>query len=68
MSAILKNSDGSEAFEVETDLTFVALVGIKDPLRIEVPGVTRDCYRAGIDVRLVTGDSANAQTFATTTC
>jgi len=59
MSATLKNSDGSKAFEVETDLTFVALVGIEDPLRIEVPGAIRDCYRAGIDVRLVTGDSAN---------
>jgi len=53
------NSDGTNAFEAETDLTFVGLVGIEDPLRREVPGAIRDCYRAGIDVRLVTGDSPN---------
>lgn len=55
----VKNSDGSNAFTVETELTFVALVGIEDPLRPEVPGAIRDCYQAGIDVRLVTGDSPN---------
>eukprot|EP00581_Thalassiosira_minuscula_P007824 CAMPEP_0183703132 /NCGR_PEP_ID=MMETSP0737-20130205/988_1 /TAXON_ID=385413 /ORGANISM="Thalassiosira miniscula, Strain CCMP1093" /LENGTH=1169 /DNA_ID=CAMNT_0025929841 /DNA_START=195 /DNA_END=3701 /DNA_ORIENTATION=- len=53
------NADGSEAFEVETDLTFVSLVGIEDPLRPEVPGAIEKCYEAGIDVRLVTGDSPN---------
>jgi len=53
------NSDGTKAFDAETALTFVALVGIEDPLRLEVPGAIRDCYQAGIDVRLVTGDSPN---------
>ncbi|KAL7540993.1 hypothetical protein ACHAXR_010547 [Thalassiosira sp. AJA248-18] len=53
------NADGTEALEVETDLTFVALVGIEDPLRPEVPGAIEKCYDAGIDVRLVTGDSPN---------
>jgi len=53
------NVDGSEAFEIETDLSFVALVGIEDPLRPEVPGAIEKCYDAGIDVRLVTGDSPN---------
>jgi len=53
------NSDGTNAYDAETNLIFVALVGIEDPLRKEVPGAIRDCYRAGIDVRLVTGDSPN---------
>ncbi|KAL7544036.1 hypothetical protein ACHAWF_007509 [Thalassiosira exigua] len=53
------NADGSEAYEVETDLTFVALVGIEDPLRPEVPAAIEKCYHAGIDVRMVTGDSPN---------
>ena len=53
------NADGSEALEVETELTFVSLVGIEDPLRPEVPGAIILCYEAGIDVRLVTGDSPN---------
>lgn len=53
------NSDGSVALNVETDLVFVALVGIEDPLRPEVQGAITKCYQAGIDVRLVTGDSPN---------
>lgn len=58
-SANIFNSDGTEALEVETQLTFVALVGIEDPLRPEVQGAIKQCYEAGIDVRLVTGDSPN---------
>jgi len=58
-STTVKNSDGSKAFEVETELIFCALVGIEDPLRSEVPGAIGCCYEAGIDVRLVTGDSPN---------
>jgi Ca2+ transporting ATPase len=53
------NSDGTEALEVETELVFLALVGIEDPLRPEVPDAIAKCYQAGIDVRLVTGDSPN---------
>ena len=53
------NADGSEANEVETNLTFVALVGIEDPLRPEVPEAIEKCYEAGIDVRMVTGDAPN---------
>lgn len=55
----VKNADGTDAFLCETDLTFVALVGIEDPLRPEVPDAIQMCYEAGIDVRLVTGDSPN---------
>jgi len=59
LSTGVKNSDGSEAFEAETDLVAVALVGIEDPLRPEVPDAIAKCYTAGIDVRLVTGDNPN---------
>jgi len=58
-SQSVKNSDGTEAFLSETDMVFVALLGIEDPLRPEVPEAIRRCYEAGIDVRLVTGDSPN---------
>jgi len=58
-TSVIKNSDGTEAFVVETDLVFCALVGIEDPLRPEVPDAIKKCYEAGIDVRLVTGDSPN---------
>lgn len=59
LSTSVKNSDGSEAYEAETDLVAVGLVGIEDPIREEVPDAIAKCYTAGIDVRLVTGDNPN---------
>lgn len=41
----------------EFDLICIALVGIKDPVRKEVPAAVAQCQRAGIVVRMVTGDS-----------
>ena len=35
----------------------VAVVGIQDPIRPEVPGAIAKCQRAGITVRMVTGDN-----------
>jgi Ca2+-transporting ATPase len=37
-------------------LVFLGLAGMQDPLRPEVPAAIRDCYRAGIEVAMVTGD------------
>jgi Ca2+ transporting ATPase len=59
ISPTVKNPDGSDAFEAETNMTAVALVGIEDPLRPEVPLAIEKCYGAGIDVRMVTGDNPN---------
>src|SRR6516165_10232044 len=39
-----------------TDLTFVSLVGIKDPLRTEAKDAVHVALAAGIDVRMITGD------------
>jgi Ca2+-transporting ATPase len=39
-----------------TDLVFVALVGIIDPLRAEARDAVRTALDAGIDVRMITGD------------
>lgn len=58
-SGTVTNADGTPAFVCETDMVFAALVGIEDPLRPEVPDAILRCYEAGIDVRLVTGDSPN---------
>jgi len=38
--------------------TLLAIVAISDPLRKEVPAAIRQCERAGIDVKIVTGDTA----------
>lgn len=43
--------------DLEKDLTCVAIVGIEDPVRTEVPDAIRDCKKAGIVVRMVTGDN-----------
>jgi Ca2+-transporting ATPase len=39
-------------------LGFVGMVGIIDPLRAEAKGAVRTALRAGIDVRMITGDHA----------
>ena len=39
-----------------TDLVFVALVGIMDPLRVEARDAVHVALDAGIDVRMITGD------------
>lgn len=45
--------------ETLKDLTCIAIVGIEDPVRPEVPGAIRKCQNAGIVVRMVTGDNIN---------
>ena len=44
--------------EIEKSVfTLLAVFGIKDPVRPEVPGAVKRCQEAGITVRMVTGDS-----------
>uniref|UniRef100_A0A3P8S5V3 Calcium-transporting ATPase n=1 Tax=Amphiprion percula TaxID=161767 RepID=A0A3P8S5V3_AMPPE len=42
-----------------SDLTAICVVGIEDPVRPEVPDAIQKCQRAGITVRMVTGDNIN---------
>ena len=46
-----------EAETLERDLTLVAVVGLSDPLRPEVSSAIAQCQRAGITVRMLTGES-----------
>lgn len=48
---------GDDAADFEKDLVLDAIVGIKDPLRPDVPDAVRKCQEAGIFVRMVTGDN-----------
>lgn len=52
------DKDERGVFNVEkSDLTMIALLGIKDILRKEVPGAISKCKTAGVRVRMVTGDN-----------
>ncbi|KAK0724204.1 hypothetical protein B0H67DRAFT_101167 [Lasiosphaeris hirsuta] len=43
--------------KVHKDMTLVAIYGIQDPLRDTVKDAIKDCQRAGVFVRMVTGDN-----------
>ncbi|VUC34914.1 unnamed protein product [Clonostachys rosea] len=57
----LRRAEGSQteiAFEELFDsLTFISVVGIQDPLREGVLDAVRQCQKAGVTVRMVTGDN-----------
>lgn len=40
-----------------TDLTYLGIVAISDPVRADVPAAVQTCLDAGIDVKIVTGDT-----------
>ncbi|EGG16179.1 P-type ATPase [Cavenderia fasciculata] len=57
-----KDVKGDAAKFKEEDLykdgfTFLALVGIKDPVRPEVPAAVLKCQHAGIKIKMLTGDN-----------
>ncbi|EEK16263.1 calcium-translocating P-type ATPase, PMCA-type [Porphyromonas uenonis 60-3] len=39
-------------------LCFIGVVAIADPVRVEVPAAVQECVHAGIDVKVVTGDTS----------
>jgi Ca2+-transporting ATPase len=41
----------------DADLTFIGIVAISDPVRTDVPAAVQSCLQAGIDVKIVTGDT-----------
>ncbi len=44
------------------DLTFLGVVAISDPIRADVPAAVAKCQSAGIDVKIVTGDTPGTAT------
>lgn len=54
--------------EIFTGLICIAVVGIEDPVRPEVPDAINKCKRAGITVRMVTGDNVNTARAIATKC
>ena len=54
--------------DVFQDMTWIGVVGIMDPLRQGVVKAVRDCQRAGVTVRMVTGDNLNTARAIATEC
>ncbi|XP_051854545.1 plasma membrane calcium-transporting ATPase 4 isoform X1 [Antechinus flavipes] len=54
--------------DILAQLTCIAVVGIEDPVRPEVPAAIYKCKRAGITVRMVTGDNINTARAIATKC
>uniref|UniRef100_A0A4W4HAU4 Calcium-transporting ATPase n=1 Tax=Electrophorus electricus TaxID=8005 RepID=A0A4W4HAU4_ELEEL len=54
--------------DILTGLTCICVVGIEDPVRPEVPDAIKKCQRAGITVRMVTGDNINTARAIATKC
>lgn len=48
--------------KLEKDLVILGLAGIKDPLKDSVPEAVLNCKKAGIIVRMVTGDNTETAT------
>ncbi|KAK0399874.1 hypothetical protein QR680_003254 [Steinernema hermaphroditum] len=51
--------DWDDEHEISSKLTGIAICGIQDPVRPEVPDAILRCKKAGITVRMVTGDNIN---------
>ena len=54
--------------KIISNLTSICIVGIEDPVRPEVPDAIKQCQRAGITVRMVTGDNINTARAIATKC
>ena len=61
LALLYKTAEKPESFEdfaePEEGFTLLAICGIKDPVRKDVPGAVRACQEAGIFVRMLTGDN-----------
>ncbi|XP_073732122.1 plasma membrane calcium-transporting ATPase 4 isoform X3 [Misgurnus anguillicaudatus] len=60
--------DWENEADILNDLTCICVVGIEDPVRPEVPEAISKCQRAGITVRMVTGDNINTARAIATKC
>jgi len=62
------NFDTMGEDNVIANMTCFCIVGIEDPVRDEVPAAIKQCQRAGITVRMVTGDNINTARAIATKC
>lgn len=54
--------DDCTALVAADDLNFLGIVAISDPIRPDVPAAVAQCQSAGIDIKIVTGDTPGTAT------
>lgn len=60
--------DSAEFDNIFCDMTWLGVMGIQDPLRLEVPAAIQRCHVAGVQVKMVTGDNINTATAIAESC
>lgn len=60
--------DWEDEEKIRIGMTAIAIMGIQDPVRPEVPAAIEKCQKAGITVRMVTGDNINTARSIATAC
>ncbi|CAI5448419.1 unnamed protein product [Caenorhabditis angaria] len=60
--------DWEDEEKIREGMTVIAVMGIQDPVRPEVPAAIAKCQNAGITVRMVTGDNINTARSIATQC
>ena len=66
--AEFRGEEGPLQENIERDMVFVGIVGIQDPLRKEVPAAVKVAHKAGVIVRMVTGDNVETATAIAKNC
>ncbi len=59
MRAVPLSKETLEISDLEQDMVFVGLIGIVDPPRPEAITAIHECHKAGIRVKMITGDHAD---------
>lgn len=49
--------ENEDVENIAKNLIIIGMVGIKDPLRDEIPAAVKQCNEAGVTVRMITGDN-----------
>ncbi|KAJ3525945.1 hypothetical protein NM208_g11418 [Fusarium decemcellulare] len=63
-----ENPSQADFNAVHEDMTLIGIYGIKDPLRPTVIDALKDCRRAGVFVRMVTGDNIQTASAIASEC
>ena len=60
---IVEDTDTRDCVELvaDHDLSFLGVVAISDPIRQDVPAAVAKCQSAGIDIKIVTGDTPGTE-------